>query len=84
MIMRIATHGAVAVLAVLIGIGTGYYLWGLRATDLAGQLQQQRSEYEYRIAEQERRAKAAEELARQEAETRKTLEDELNRVRPQK
>jgi len=82
--MRIATHGVVAVLAVLIGIGIGYYLWGLQVTGLTGQLRQQRSEYEYRIAEQERRIQTAEERARQETETRKVFEGQLNRVQPQK
>ncbi len=73
-----------AVLAFLIGLGVGYLLWGMRAADLTSRLEQQRSEYEFRLAEQERRAKAAEDRARQEAETRKVLEEELNRVRPQK
>lgn len=82
--MRMVTYGVVAVLAVLIGLGVGYYLWGLRVTDLTRELQQQRSGYEYRIAEQERRAKAAEDRARQEAEARKVFEEELHRVRPQK
>lgn len=82
--MRIVTHGAVAVIAFLIGLGLGYLLWGQRVTDLTRELQQQRSDCEYRIAEQERRAKAAEDRARQEAETRKVLEEELQKVHPQK
>lgn len=82
--MRIVTHGVAAVLAFLIGLGAGYLLWGMRAGDLARQVQQQRSEYEYRLAEQERRARTAEDRARQEAEARKALEDELHRVRPLK
>jgi len=82
--MRIVTHGVAAVLAFLIGLGVGYYLWGLKAADLTRQLQQQRSEYEYRISEQERRARAAEERARQEAEARKVFEQELHKVRPLK
>ena len=84
MTVRIVTHGVVAVLALLIGLGVGYYLWGLKAADLTRQLQQQRSEYEYRISEQERRARAAEERARQEAEARKVFEQELHKVRPLK
>ena len=84
MAVRIVTHGVVAVLAFLIGLGVGYFLWGQRVTDLTRELQQQRSEYEYRIAEQERRAKSAEERARQEAEARKVFEEELHRVRPLK
>ena len=84
MTVRIVTHGVVAVLALLIGLGVGYYLWGLKAADLTRQIQQQRSEYEYRIAEQERRAKAAEDRARQEAEARKVFEQELHKVRPLK
>ena len=82
--MRILTHGVAAVLAFLIGLGGGYMLWGVRAADLARQIQQQRSEYEFRLSEQVQRAKAAEDRARQEAEARKVLEDELHRVRPQK
>ncbi|MBI4839648.1 MAG: hypothetical protein HY803_00940 [candidate division NC10 bacterium] len=82
--MRIVTHGVAAVLAFLIGLGVGYYLWGLKAADLTRQIQQQRSEYEYRIAEQEGRAKAAEERAWQEAEARKVFEQELHKVRPLK
>ncbi len=82
--MRFLTHGVTAILALLIGLGVGYYLWQRRAADLAEQLQQQRSEYEYRLSEQTKRAKAAEDQARQEADTRKVLEAELNRIRPQK
>ena len=82
--MRVLTHGVLAVLAFLIGLGLGYLLWGQRVTDLTRQLQQQRSECEYRISEQERRIKGAEERAQQEAEARKVLEDELDRVHPQK
>ena len=82
--MRIVTHGVAAALALLVGLSLGYYLWGLRATDVTRELQQQRSDCDYRVAEQERRAKAAEERARQEAETRKVFEEELQRVRPLK
>lgn len=82
--MRIVTHGVVAVLAVLIGLGVGYLLWGQGVTDMTRELQQQRSEYEYRLSEVERRVKAAEERARQEAEARKVFEDQLHRVRPLK
>ncbi|HSB72055.1 MAG TPA: hypothetical protein VLT62_22225 [Candidatus Methylomirabilis sp.] len=82
--MRHVLTGVAAVLAVAIGLGVGYLLWGLRVGDLTREVQQQRSEYEFRIGEQERRAKAAEERARQEAEARKVLEAELQRVHPQK
>ncbi len=82
--MRMATYPVLAVLVLLIGLGVGYYLWGLRAADLDRQVQQQRSEYEFRISAQEQRARAAEERARQEGEARKLLEEELHRVRPQK
>jgi uncharacterized protein HemX len=82
--MRIVTHVVVAVLACLIGLGVGYYLWGMRVADLDRQVQQQRSEYEYRLSEQERRARAAEDRARQETEARKVLEEELHKVRPLK
>jgi uncharacterized protein HemX len=84
MTMRIVSHGVVAALALLIGLGVGYVLWGVRVSDLNSQLRQQRSEYDYRIGEQERRARAAEDRARQEIETRKVLEEELQRVHPQK
>jgi uncharacterized protein HemX len=83
-IVRIVTHGVVAVLAVLIGLGVGYLLWGQGVIDMTRELQQQRSEYEYRLSEVERRVKAAEERARQEAEARKVFEDQLHRVRPLK
>jgi hypothetical protein len=46
------------------------------------QLQQQRADYEYRLAEQAQRLKAAEERARLETETRKILEEELHRLLP--
>jgi uncharacterized protein HemX len=82
--VRIVSHAVAAVLAFLISLGVGYYLWGQRAADLDRQLQQQRSAYEFRISEQERRANAAEERARQEAEARKVLEEELHRIRPLK
>jgi hypothetical protein len=82
--VRIVTYGIAAALAFLIGLGLGYLLWGQRVTDLGRELQQQRSDCEYRIAEQERRVKAAEERARQESETRKVMEEELERVHPQK
>ena len=82
--MRIATHGVVAALALVIGLGVGYVLWGVRAANLTNELQQQRSDCDFRLAEQERRAKAAEERARQEAETRKVLEEQLQKVHPQK
>jgi len=82
--VRIVTGTVVAVLALLIGLGAGYYFWGQRAADLTRQVEQQRSEYEFRISEQERRARAAEERARQEIEARKVLEDELHKVRPLK
>ncbi len=82
--MGILTRGVAAVFALLIGLGVGYFIWGMRSTDLAQQLQQQRSEYEYRLSEQTQRAKAAEDRARRETETRKALEEELNRLHPQK
>lgn len=82
--MRIATYAVVAVLALLIGLGVGYYLWGMRAADLDRQLQQQRSEYEFRLSEQEQRARTAEDRARREAEARKVFEEELHKIRPLK
>lgn len=82
--MRIATYAVVAVLALLIGVGAGYLRWGQQAADLTRQVEQQRSEYEFRISEQERRARAAEERARQETEARKVLEEELHKIRPLK
>ncbi len=82
--MRILAYGVVAVLALLIGAGVGYYMWGIRAADLANRLDRERSEYEYRLSEQTKRAQAAEDHLRQEADTRKLLEQELARLRPQK
>jgi hypothetical protein len=82
--MRIATYPALAVLAILVGLGIGYLLWGSQVGNLTQQIQQQRSELNYRINELEGRVKAAEERANQEAAARKVLEDELHRVRPQK
>jgi len=52
--------------------------------DLTQQVQQQRSELNYRVSELEGRIKAAEERANQEAAARKVLEDALHRVRPLK
>jgi len=80
--MRILTHGVAAVLAFLIGLGVGYFIWGVRSANLAQQLQQQRSEYEYRLSDQAQRLKAAEDRARLEAEMRKVLEGELHKLRP--
>ena len=82
--MRSVIHAVVAVLALLIGLGVGYYLWGMRAADLDRQLQQQRSEYEFRLSEQEQRARTAEDRARREAEARKVFEEELHKIRPLK
>jgi hypothetical protein len=82
--MRIATYPALAVLAILVGLGIGYLLWGSQVGNLTQQVQQQRSELNYRVSELEGRIKAAEERANQEAAARKVLEDELHRVRPLK
>jgi uncharacterized protein HemX len=82
--VRIATHAVTAVLAFLIGLGVGYYLWGMRAAELDRQIQQQRSEYEFRLSEQEQRARTAEDRARREAEARKVFEEELHTIRPLK
>ncbi len=82
--MRIATYPALAVLAISVGLGIGYLLWGSQVGHLSEQLQQQRSELNYRITEMEGRIKAAEDRANQEAAARKVLEEELHRVRPLK
>jgi hypothetical protein len=60
----------------------GYVLWGVPGAAVGRQLQQQRADYEYRLAEQAQRLKAAEERARLETETRKVLEEELHRLFP--
>jgi hypothetical protein len=80
--MRILTHGVAAIVAFLIGLGGGYVLWGVPGAAVGRQLQQQRADYEYRLAEQAQRLKAAEERARLETETRKVLEEELHRLLP--
>ena len=82
--MRIATYPVLAVLAILVGLGVGYLLWGSQVADLTRQLEQQHSELNYRDSELEGRVKAAEERASQEAAARKVLVDELHRVRPLK
>lgn len=82
--MRTVAYVAFAVLGILIGIGAGFLYWGAQVADLSRQVQEQRSELNYRIGELEKRVKAAEDRANQEAATRKVLEDELHRVRPQK
>jgi hypothetical protein len=80
--MRIVTHGVAAVLAFLIGLGVGYFIWGARSANLAQQLQQQRNECEYRLSDQAQRLKGAEDRARLESEMRKVLEEELHKLRP--
>jgi hypothetical protein len=80
--MRILTHGVAALLAFLIGLGGGYVFWGVPGAAVGRQLQQQRADYEYRLAEQAQRLKAAEERARLEAEMRKVLEEEVHRLSP--
>ena len=82
--VRILSHGLAAALAFLIGLSLGYYLWGVRSADLTRELQQQRTEYEFRISEQEQRARTAEDRARREAEARKVFEEELHKIRPLK
>ena len=82
--MRIATYPALAILAILVGLGIGYLLWGRQVADLNQEIQQQRSELNYRIGELEGKVKAAEETARQEAAARKAFEDALHRVQPLK
>ncbi len=80
--MRILTHGVAALLAFLIGLGGGYVFWGVPGAAVRRELQQQRSDYEYRLAEQEKRLKATEERLRLETDTRKVLEQELHRLSP--
>jgi len=82
--MRMGTYAVVGIVAILVGLGIGYLQWGSQVSDLKQQVQQQRSDLNYRVTELEGRIKAAEERARQEAAARKVLEDELHRVRPLK
>jgi uncharacterized protein HemX len=82
--VRPGTYAIGAVVAILVGLGIGYLWWGTQTADLEQQMQQQRSDLNYRLSEMEGRVKAAEESARQEAAARKVLEDELHRIRPQK
>jgi hypothetical protein len=84
MVMRLVSHGVLAVFALLIGLGIGYLMWGLQSADLTRRMEQERLELNYKVSEAERRAKAAEERASQEKEARKVFEEELNRVHPQK
>ena len=58
--MRTGIYALVAVVAVLVGLGIGYLQWGTQIADLNQQVQQQRSELNYRITEMEGRLKAAE------------------------
>jgi hypothetical protein len=82
--VRPSTYAIGAVVAILVGLGIGYLWWGAEVADLSQQVQQQRSDLNFRVTEMEGRIKAAEERARQEAAARKVLEDELHRIRPQK
>lgn len=82
--MRPGIYALVAVVAVLVGLGIGYLQWGTQIADLNQKVQQQGLDLNYRVNEMDGRIKAAEERARQEAATRKVLEDELHRLRPQK
>lgn len=82
--MRMGTYAVVGIVAILVGLGIGYLQWGSQVSDLKQQVQQQRSDLNYRVTELEGRIKAAEERARQEAAARKVLEDELHRARPLK
>jgi hypothetical protein len=82
--MRMGTYAVVGLVAVLVGLGIGYLQWGSQVSDLTQQVQQLRSDFNFRVAELEKRVKAAEDRANQEAAARKVLEDELHRVRPLK
>jgi hypothetical protein len=82
--VRPGIYALVAVVAVLVGLGIGYLQWGTQIADLNQKVQQQGLDLNYRVNEMDGRIKAAEERARQEAATRKVLEDELHRLRPQK
>lgn len=82
--MRIVTHGAAVVVALLIGLGVGYLLWGQRAATLEQTVQRERAECELRVAEATQRAQAAEQRVQQEIAARRVVEDALNKVTPQK
>jgi len=82
--MRRGTYAVVAVIAILVGLGIGYLLWGTQVTDLQQQVEQQQSDLNHRVTDLQNRIKAAEERARQEAAARKVLEDTLHRVHPLK
>ena len=62
--MGIVTHGAAAVVALLIGLGGGYVLWGQPAADLKQAIRQEQLDCESRLAEATRRAQAAESFGR--------------------
>jgi hypothetical protein len=82
--MRMGTYAVIGIVAILVGLGIGYLQWGSQVSDLRQQMQQQRSDFNYRVTELEKRIKGAEDRAAQEAAARKVLEDELHRVHPLK
>jgi uncharacterized protein HemX len=81
--MRMMTGGVAVIVALLIGLGVGYVLWGQRAADLREAMRQQ-ADCEFRLAEATQRAQAAEQRIQQEMAARRVVEDALNKVTPQK
>jgi hypothetical protein len=82
--VRIVLQVVVPVMALLVGFGTGYLQWGSRSATLAEDLRVARAECEQRVADAERRARAAEDRVQQETRARQMVEDALHRVSPQK
>jgi uncharacterized protein HemX len=82
--MRMVTGGVAVIVALLIGLGVGYLLWGQRAADLKQAMRQQQADCEVRLAEATQRAQAAEQRVQQEMAARRVVEDALNKVAPQK
>jgi len=82
--MRTTSYGIIAVVIFLLGLGIGFFLWGLRSAELQRAVRRERAECEERVAEATRRAQAAEQRIEQEVRARRVVEDALNRVSPQK
>ncbi len=82
--MRFIGHGVIGVVAFLLGLAIGYFLWGTQAAQLAADVRNAKVDCDQRVATMEQRAKKAEEALSQETKLRKVFEDRLEEVSPQK